>query len=146
MNRTNKNPETSPDKNLARIEKQSRTQQRVRKGLQLSGSGGREAPEGISSDMDNKSQTGNPRHPMFAVDPEFERQMAAQGVPQKILSKKKNAGRSGRASPPGRRNQRKSGSDAKKKPARAGDKSSKAWDGKGEPTFASPDQRQPGPL
>ncbi|UAY55910.1 hypothetical protein [Arachidicoccus terrestris] len=146
MNRTNKNPETSRDKNLARIEKQSRTQRRVRNGLQLSGSGGREVPGGTSSDMDNKSQTGNPRHPMFAVDPELERQMAAQGVPQKILPKKKNAGKSGRSSTPGRRSQRKSGSEAKKKPARAGDKSSEAWDGKGEPTFASPDQHQPGPL
>lgn len=135
MNKTDKAPKEVPDKNLERIEKQDQREERAKKGLPSTP--GSNAPNRLINKIavtDNKYQTGSPNHPMYKVDPELERQMAAQGVPQRAVG--------------GRRTPKKTVNSSSKKSGASekGEPGTGAWDEKGEPTFASSQGNRPGPL
>lgn len=145
MNNLDRVSEEKGDKNTRRIEKQAEKENHVKAGPKpKSGPGGRSGFVTSASGAANKDDLyplGNPGQPVFAVDPALEREMAAQGVPQDIKIPKK---------PRKRNSTRPAGS--KKSPHIAAKKSSKkapdrsAWEGKGEPPFATPNDNRPGPL
>jgi hypothetical protein len=83
MRKTSKTPRLAPDKNGARIEKQQKMEARVKKGALPAispGIGNRLIKGDVNSIK--KFQDASPGHALFAVDPELERQMAAQAVEQ----------------------------------------------------------------
>lgn len=150
MNKTDKTPKAAPDKNLHRIEKQTETEERVKKGAQpKSGSNGGKSPLVTDSGNHNKYQSGSPSHPMFAVDPELERQMAAQGVSQKTASGAPSSKKSGQFSSKKKVARKKGGAPAARKKSSSPKKEvpqTGPWDKKGGPKFAAPDDHQPDPL
>lgn len=150
MNKTDKKSKATPDKNLQRIEKQSEIEERVKKGAEpKSGSNRGNSPLITDSGNHNKYQSGSPSHPMFAVDPELERKMAAQDVSQKTVSGAMSPKKSGRFSSKKKVARKKGGTPAARKKSSSSKKElprTGAWDKKGKPKFAAPDDHQPDPL
>ena len=91
MRKISKTPHLTPDKNVARIEKQQKLEASVKKGAlpAISPNIGNRLIKG-DANPDKKFQDASPGHALFAVDPELERQMAAQAVKQNRHSQKTN--------------------------------------------------------
>lgn len=144
MNPKSKTLKENLDKNALRIEKQVASEQKVKKGDLAHPDSSREGQTDTNGNVGAHFPSGSSNRPIFAVDPEIERQMAAQGVVPQSKAKKQTPEKSIKSTSDEKHYTNKSeNSTRKKKSVQAGGVKPKlnVWDKKGNPKFASSDDQ-----